>query len=99
METKNEQSVGQTHEKGQSQGVAAVSAGSPFIVNDWLKRVIEGPSGMNAYERNEMISWNESDRLAAARWVVGCLSNPRCAGSAEMLQAIQDRREARMANT
>jgi hypothetical protein len=42
MDTKNEQSVGQTHEQGQSQGVAAVASGSASdLLRQWIKAMDE----------------------------------------------------------
>ena len=76
----------------------SVAAGSApaFYVSDWIKRIIEGPQGMNDFQRHEMVSWNESDRVAAARWAINCLANPRCSGSDSMLHAILERRKNAM---
>jgi len=66
--------------------------GENSAIADWCKRVIEGSGGMNDYEHFEMAVWHVPDRVAAAMWVVRCLANPKCEGSAEVLQAIQERR-------
>ena len=76
-------------------GVAAGSAPA-FYISDWIKHIIEGPQGMNDFQRHEMVSWNESDRVAAARWAINCLANPRCSGSDSMLHAILERRKNAM---
>ena len=76
-------------------GVATGSA-SVFVVADWVKDVIEGPQGMNSFQRHEMVIWNEPERIAAANWVLRCLANPRCEGSDQMLHAILERRKNAM---
>ena len=76
-------------------GVAAGSA-SVFVVADWVKDIIEGPQGMNSFQRHEMVIWNEPERIAAANWVLRCLANPRCEGSDQMLHAILERRKNAM---
>lgn len=62
------------------------------FVSDWCQQIIEGVGGMNDYEQYEMVIWNQPERIAVADWVVRCLANPRCEGSEEVLQAIQERR-------
>jgi hypothetical protein len=64
-----------------------------FDIGAWCKSVIEGSAGMNDYEEHELVVWHDSERVAAAKWVVRCLANPRCEGSAEVLEAILRRRE------
>jgi hypothetical protein len=65
-----------------------------FKAEDWLRRIIEGVGGMNDYEKYELVLWNEPERTAGARWALKCLANPKCEGSAEMLDAIIKQREA-----
>jgi hypothetical protein len=62
-------------------------------VEDWIKQVLFGPGGMQAYEEHEIVVWNVPDREATAAWIIRCLANPRCEGSAEVLKAIAARRE------
>ena len=76
-------------------GVATGSA-SVFVVADWVKDIIEGPQGMNSFQRHEMVIWNEPERIAAANWVLRCLANPSCEGSGQMLHAILERRKSAM---
>lgn len=64
-----------------------------FDVQEWARLVIEGIGGMNSFEHHEFAVWNVPDRVAAACWVLRCLANPRCEGSAEVLAAIHARRE------
>ena len=79
-------------------GVPPLAAGSAsvFVVADWVKDIIEGPQGMNSFQRHEMVIWNEPERIAAANWVLRCLANPRCEGSDKMLHAILERRKNAM---
>ena len=63
---------------------------------DWVKDIIEGPQGMNSFQRHEMVIWNEPERIAAANWVLRCLANPSCEGSGQMLHAILERRKNAM---
>ncbi len=58
----------------------------------WVHEVIEGPGGMNEFERHELVSWFDEDRVAGAKWVLRCLANPGCEGSQEVLDAILLRR-------
>jgi hypothetical protein len=61
MDTKNEQSVGQTHENGQSQGVAAVASGSaephPSRKTEWMRWKIAttGCSIREAYDSHALL--------------------------------------------
>jgi hypothetical protein len=69
-----------------------------MTITEWCEKVIEGPSGMNAYEEREFVSWFKSDRVAAAEWVIRCLANPKCEGSAEVLEAIMEHRKELIEN-
>lgn len=62
-------------------------------IADWCHRIIEGSGGMNQYEDREMVIWHVPDRVAAVMWAIRCLANPWCEGSAEVLQAIRERRK------
>ena len=62
-------------------------------VETWMKDIIEGCGGMNDYEEYELVIWNEPERVAAARWTLRCLANPKCAGSEYVLNAIMERRK------
>jgi hypothetical protein len=65
----------------------------PFDIKAWATRIIEGVGGMNDYERYEYATFPDGDRVGAAYWVIRCLANPKCEGSAEVLEAIAKRRE------
>ena len=58
---------------------------------EWTRQIIHGPGGMNSYEAHELAMFDD-DRLDAARWVLRCLANPNCEGSADVLAAIIARR-------
>lgn len=64
-----------------------------FNVGDWAADIIQGTGGMDDYERYEVVAWNDPDRVAAAKWVLRCLANPKCDGSDRMLAAITERRK------
>ena len=61
-------------------------------IHAWCIQVIEGPGGMRVYEDREVVEWNIPIRHAVAEWVIRCLANPSCDGSAEVIAAIQRRR-------
>lgn len=63
-----------------------------MTVEEWIKSVLFGPGGLDDYERHELVVWNVPDREATAAWIIRCLANPQCEGSAEVLEAIADRR-------
>lgn len=65
----------------------------PRTVQSFAKDIIDGPGGMNEFERREHIVWHTSERVAAATWAIRCLANPDCAGSEEVLKQILARRE------
>jgi hypothetical protein len=61
-------------------------------VADFAEAIVEGPGGMNDYERHELVVWAYPERVEAVIWAMKCLANPHCEGSSEMLEAIQERR-------
>ncbi len=63
---------------------------------DFASAVIEGPGGMNDYEDHEMVVWHNSDRVAAAHWMLKCLANPDCKGSEEAVAAILEARSRKI---
>ncbi len=62
-------------------------------VDDFAKRIIEGPRGLNVYEDSEVVRWPYSDRVAASVWTMRCLANPACKGSDVAIKAILARRK------
>ncbi len=61
---------------------------------EFARACIEGSGGMNDFEDHECVVWHNSDRAAAAYWILKCLANPRCEGSQEVIDAIIAHREA-----
>jgi len=59
----------------------------------WAEDMILGVGGMNDYEKYELVIWNESERVAAAKWILRCLANPKNEGSEYVLNAIMERRK------
>lgn len=74
-----------------------VMADAEFDIAGWCQQMIEGGGGMNVYEERELATWPKGERIGAAEWIVRCLGNPRCEGSAEVLKAIIVNRQ-RVAN-
>ena len=70
----------------------AAGAIAPINIETFAARIIEGPRGMNLFERSEVVVWRRHERVEAAIWTLKCLSNPKCAGSSEALEAIARRR-------
>jgi len=66
---------------------------SELNIDDFAQRIIEGPTGLNAYEAHELAIWPTSDRVAAAVWTLKCLANPECPDSDEVIAAILARRQ------
>lgn len=64
-----------------------------MTISEWINSIINGPAGMNDFERHELVLWLESDRYCAASWAIRCLANPLCEGSGEVLAAIIEQRE------
>lgn len=62
-------------------------------IAEWIKKCIEGPTGMLAFERYEWAIRLESNEICAASWIIRCLANPKCEGSKEVLDAIMERRK------
>ena len=61
-------------------------------IDEFAKRIIEGPGGMNVFQDREVVSFPYSDRVAASVWTMRCLANPDCEGSEEAIKAILKKR-------
>jgi hypothetical protein len=61
-------------------------------IAEWCRDIIDGPGGMIDQEAHKLVIYHVPDRVAAVMFAVRCLANPRCAGSAEVLAAIGERR-------
>lgn len=59
---------------------------------EFARKIVEGPGGLNAFAENEYVADGASERVQGADWALRCLSNPYCAGSAEALRAVMERR-------
>lgn len=59
---------------------------------EWTGRIVNGVGGWKDFERYEMVVSPDRD-LSIAYFVVKCLANPKCEGSAWMLEQIQIRRK------
>jgi hypothetical protein len=62
----------------------------------WIKRCIEGSSGLYSYENYEWAIRTESDEITGASWIIKCLANPNNKGSEDVLQAIIEHRRERV---
>lgn len=65
----------------------------PETATDFAKQIIEGPGGMNDFERYEIVVFHNSERVAAAVWTLRCLANPECEWSQEVIDHILAVRE------
>lgn len=68
-----------------------MSAQTPFEVNAWARDLIHGCGGLHDYEYHEIVAWPGRD-VGIVDFVLWSLANPRCKGSAEVLEAIHERR-------
>jgi len=62
-------------------------------INAWCEGIITGVGGLDDYNRYERAGLDT--QLDAVKWAIRCLANPKCAGSAEVLAAIIERRQSR----
>lgn len=61
------------------------------MIDQWIHTIIDGTTGLHAFEGRESLSEPRDEAVAA--WVIRCLANPDCDGSKEILEAIMKRRE------
>lgn len=61
-------------------------------VQAWVEQVVTGGGGFQSFEAHEMPLWAHERDVELAAWVIRCLANPGCEGSAEVLAAIAERR-------
>jgi hypothetical protein len=62
-------------------------------IRQFSEKIINGDSGLHAYEYHELAEPMGDRDVAVAIWVIKCLANPNCEGSAEALAAVMERRE------
>jgi hypothetical protein len=61
-------------------------------IQKWVNRIIKGASGFEVWEDREAVIFNNSREEGIAEFVLNCLANPKCEGSADILQAILELR-------
>jgi hypothetical protein len=61
-------------------------------VQAWVEQRVTGPGGFQAFEAHEMPLFTHERDVELATFVIRCLANPACEGSAEVLDAIATRR-------
>lgn len=76
-----------------SKGEGEMEKQQTIDIAGWIKRCIEGTSGLLSFEKYELAVRLESDEVVAADWIIRCLANPNNEGSEDVLQAIIQRRE------
>lgn len=62
-------------------------------VQKFCETIITGKTGLHAYERHEIAVPTVNRDVAAAMWVIRCLSNPSNPDSLEVLQLIAEARK------
>lgn len=60
---------------------------------EWSRTIIDGPGGFVAFDEREWPIFNDTRDVEIVKWTLRCLANPANTGSAEVLAAIQKRRE------
>lgn len=63
-------------------------------IDEFIEQIINGPTGLAVMEDREFMVHHKPDRIVTAAFVIRCLANPLCNGSAEVLQAIMNKRKA-----
>jgi hypothetical protein len=58
-------------------------------IGKWCHEIAED---MQAFEDHEWVIYHVSEKEAAICYVIRCLANPKCEGSAEVLNSIAERR-------
>lgn len=75
-----------------------VTANQPQLeavdIDQFIEQIINGPTGLAVMEDREFMVHHKPDRIVTAAFVIRCLANPLCNGSAEVLQAIMNKRKA-----
>jgi len=61
-------------------------------IQEWVNNIIDGTTGLHAFERFEFATPTIPRDQAVAAWVIRCLANPDCEGSGDVLAAIAARR-------
>jgi hypothetical protein len=65
-------------------------------INNWINKIIKGPTGFETWEDREGVIFHNSREEGIADFVIKCLSNPSCNGSSEVLEFILNQRNAKI---
>ena len=57
----------------------------------WTEMIIAGRGGFRCYEDREFVVFRDRD-VSIADFVIGCLCNPNCEGTDELIKFIQNER-------
>ena len=61
-------------------------------LHEWCQRIITSPGGFREYVKREIPDFAEPREVEIAKWVVRCLGNLDNEGSAQVIEAILERR-------
>lgn len=64
-------------------------------ISQWCRDVIQGPGGLQNFERNEMATPLVDRDVAIAMWVVRCLGNSERPETQAVVDAIVSRRQGK----
>jgi hypothetical protein len=62
-------------------------------IEDFVKQIVDGPGGFKTWEDREFVIHKKGRDLSLVSWVIRCLANPKCEGSAYVLEQIALRRD------
>ena len=57
-------------------------------IRAWIDDILTGAGGLEAFQAHEYAVEQAPRDVVVAAWVLRCLANPRCAGSAEVFREI-----------
>lgn len=63
------------------------------MITEWIKKIVAGPTGFESCEEHEFMIHHISRNHSVADWVIRCLANPDCKGSAKVLEGIMEQRK------
>ena len=63
-------------------------------IDNWVNRIIKGMGGFLSWETHEFPIYHSSREESIAAFVLRCLANPGCDGSAEVLGEILRHRKS-----
>lgn len=65
-----------------------------MTIDEWIENTIHRSGGFIDFENHEWPIYHKSREYSLAAFVIRALSNPLCAGSGEVLEAIKARRDS-----